>query len=62
MIKTNYIRSSKITPKIKQTVIYDEHIILEGDRYEKLTRKPYGRIVVKNLIKQDKSEKITCYA
>ncbi len=62
MIKTNYIRSSKITPKIKQITIFDEHIILDGDRYEKLTRKPYGRVVVRNLIKEDKSEKITCYA
>jgi len=62
MIKLNYIRSSKITPRIKQTVIFGEHISIDGDRYEKLTRKPYGKTIVRNLIKEDKSEKITCYA
>jgi hypothetical protein len=61
MIKSNYIRSSKITPRIKQTVISGEHITIEGDTYEKLSKKPYGRTVLRKLIKSDNSEHITCY-
>jgi len=61
MIKSNYIRSSKITPIIKQTVISGEHITIEGDTFEKLSKKPYGRTILRKLIKTDKSEHITCY-
>ena len=61
MIKSNYIRSSKITPRIKATVISGEHITIEGDTFEKLSKKPYGRTILRKLIKADNSEHITCY-
>jgi hypothetical protein len=61
MIKSNYIRSSKITPRIKQTVISGEHITIEDVRFEKLSKKPYGRTILRKLIKADQSEHITCY-
>jgi hypothetical protein len=61
MIKLNYIRSTKITPRIKQTVITGEHISIDGDTYEKLSKKPYGRTILRKLIKSDNSEHITCY-
>jgi hypothetical protein len=61
MIKSNYIRSTKITPRIKQTVITGEHISIDGDTYEKLSKKPYGRTILRKLIKSDNSEHITCY-
>ena len=61
MIKSNYIRSSKITPRIKQFVVDGEHITIEGSKFEKITKKPYGRTILRTLIKEDKSEKITCY-
>lgn len=61
MIKSNYIRSSKLTPRIKQTVISGEHINIEDVRFEKLSKKPYGRTILRKLIKADQSEHITCY-
>lgn len=61
MIKSNYIRSTKITPRIKQFVVDGEHITIEGSKFEKITKKPYGRTILRTLIKEDKSEKITCY-
>jgi hypothetical protein len=61
MIKSNYIRSTKITPRIKQTVITGEHISIDGDTFEKLSKKPYGRTILRKLIKSDQSEHITCY-
>jgi len=61
MINSNYIRSTKITPRIKQFVIDGEHITIEGNKFEKITKKPYGRTILRTLIKEDKSERITCY-
>ena len=61
MIKSNYIRSSKITPRIKQTVISGEHITIGEDTFEKLSKKPYGKTILRKLIKTDQSEHITCY-
>jgi len=61
MIKSNYIRSTKITPRLKQFIVDGEHITIEGDKFEKITKTPYGRTIFKNLIKEDKSERITCY-
>ena len=61
MIKSNYIRSSKITPRIKQTVIAGEHITIGEDTFEKLSKKPYGKTILRKLIKTDQSEHITCY-
>ncbi len=61
MINSNYIRSTKITPRIKQFVIDGEHITIEGSKFEKITKKPYGRTILRTLIKEDKSERITCY-
>ena len=61
MINLNYIRSTKITPRIKQFGIDGEHITVEGNRFEKISKKPYGKTILRTLIKEDKSEKITCY-
>jgi len=61
MVKSNYIRSSKITPRIKQTVISGEHITIGEDTFEKLSKKPYGKTILRKLIKTDQSEHITCY-
>lgn len=62
MIKSNYIKSTKITPRIKQSVVPGEHITIEGVTFEKLNKKPYGKTILRTLIKSDKSEHITCYA
>ena len=62
MIKSNYIRSSKLTPRINQTVIPGQHIVIEGVTYEKLSRKPYGKAIVRRLKSIEINESITCYA
>ncbi len=61
MIKSNYIRSNKVTPRVKQTVISGQHINIGEDTFEKLNKKPYGRTVLRTLINSDKSEHITLY-
>jgi len=62
MENSYYVKASKLTTKISDTIIDGHHIMLDRDRYEKVSKKPYGKVIVRNLIKEDKSEKITCYA
>ena len=62
MENSYYVKAAKLTAKISDSIIDGSHIILDRDRYEKVSRKPFGKMIVRNLIKLDKSEKITCYA
>ena len=58
MIKSNYIRSTKLTPRINQTVIPGQPIVIEGVTYEKLSRKPYGKAIVRRLKSIELNESI----
>ena len=62
MENSYYVKASKLTAKISDTIIDGHHIMLDRDRYEKVSKKPYGKVIVRNLVKEDNSEKITCYA
>ena len=55
-----YVKASKLTSKISESIIDGKHIMLAGDRYERVSRKPFGKSIFKSLLKLDKSEKITC--
>jgi len=61
MLYSNFIKSNKISPKISETVIPGNHIIVEGERFEKLSKKPYGRSIIRTLKSLDEKETITCY-
>jgi len=62
MINSIYIQASKLTPRISQTVAPGQHINIEGVKFEKLNRKPYGKSIIKSLLSADEKERITCYA
>jgi len=62
MENSYYVKASKLTTKISDSIIDGCHIMLDRDRYEKVSKKPFGKVIVRNLIKADNSEKITCYA
>ena len=61
MLYSNFIKSNKISPKISETVIPGNHIMVEGERFEKLSKKPYGRSIIRTLKSIDEKETITCY-
>jgi len=61
MLYSNFIKSNKISPKISETVIPGNHIMVEGERFEKLSKKPYGRSIIRTLKSLDEKETITCY-
>lgn len=62
MENSYYVKAHKLTARISDTIIDGSHIMLDRDRYEKVSKKPFGKVIVRNLIKVDNSEKITCYA
>jgi len=62
MINSIYIQASKLTPRINQTVVPGQHINIEGVKFEKLNRKPYGKSIIKSLLSVDEKERIICYA
>jgi len=49
MLYSNFIKSNKITSKISETVMPGNHIMVEGERFEKLSKKPYGRSIIRTL-------------
>ena len=61
MLYSNFIKSNKISPKISETVIPGNHIMVEGERFEKLSKKPYWRSIIRTLKSLDEKETITCY-
>ena len=61
MLYSNYIKSNKITSKTSEMVMPGNHIMVEGERFEKLSKKPYGRTILRTLKSLDEKETITCY-
>ena len=57
-----YVLKSKITPKISEFVIPGNHIVVNGDIFEQLEKRPVGRSIAYRLKAVNSDEKITCYA
>ena len=63
MTKLLFVSPARITFAISETIITGNHIMVEGNRYEMVSRRPLGRRVLKKLTKVgDDSTKITIYA
>jgi hypothetical protein len=48
-MKKYYINSTKITPKVADTVMDIDSIQLEGQTYVRLSEKPKGRSILRSL-------------
>jgi hypothetical protein len=62
MEKLFYVPGLKITAKIADTVIDGQHIEVDGDRYERVSKRPTGRRVMRRLRSIDESTQITIYS
>lgn len=62
MLKSYYIKSNKISAKINEILLPGNHIMIEGDRFERVSKRPFGRSIVRKLQSVDGGESITCYA
>ena len=62
MIETFYIKSTKINARVSDLVIDGSHIVLEGYRYERLSRRPRGRAIERKLLNESSKERLIIYA
>lgn len=62
MIETFYVPSMKVNSKISDTVIDGNHIEIEGITYQRLSRKPRGRSIMRRLTGMNTAERILIYS
>jgi hypothetical protein len=62
MEKLFYVSSTKINAKIADTVIDGQHIEMEGYTYQRVSRRPLGRRVLRRLLNEQKQEQIVIYS
>lgn len=62
MVKSMFVSNQKITSRISEDIVPGYHIMVEGQRYELISKRPLGRRVLRNLINEQKQEKFVLYA
>lgn len=62
MDKKYYILYSKINARIAETVLSGYHIKVDDITYERVSRRPLGKKVVKRLLNTSTNEKLVLYA
>jgi|TARA_R100000027_G_scaffold47677_1_gene36485 hypothetical protein len=61
MEKLYYIPQWRMNARIAETVIEGDPITVEGTNYERVSRAPIGRSVVRRLRAMDESKRIVLY-
>ena len=61
MIKSYYIASSRMNSRIAETVLSGQHIVVEGQTYEQLSKRPQGRTPIRSLVNEEKGERLVIY-
>lgn len=56
-----YTPAMKLTPRLQETVVEKEYIIVDGERLARLSRRPKGIVVSRRLSNLEKEERITIY-
>jgi|TARA_B110000305_G_C19437855_1_gene640038 hypothetical protein len=62
MEKLFFVTSTKINARIADTVIDGKHINVEGLTYQRVSKRPQGRRVLRKLQNLDTNTQITIYA
>jgi len=62
MVKSMYVPSLKITYKIAEDIVYGNHIVVDGVRFELINKRPIGRRVLRSLVNESKGERIVIYS
>lgn len=62
MIENYYIRATKINARVADIVADGAHIEIDGYRFEKLIKKPRGRLIERRLQNVDTQERILIYS
>ena len=62
MEKLFYVSRKNITSEILDFIEVGKHIVIGGTQYERISKRPRGRRILKKLSTPDGNEKITIYA
>ena len=62
MIENYYVRATKINARIADIVVDGAHIEMDGYRFEKLMKKPRGRLIERKLVNVNTEERILIYS
>ena len=62
MVKSMFVSNQKITARISEDIVPGYHIMVEGQRFELISKRPIGRRVLRSLINEEKKERFVLYA
>ena len=62
MEKLFFVASTKINARIADTVIEGNHITVQGLTYQRLTRRPVGRRIIRKLLNTKTNAQIVIYS
>jgi hypothetical protein len=62
MNENYYIRATKINARVADLVLEGNHITIDGYTFEKLDRKPRGRVIERRLLNTETQERILIYS
>lgn len=62
MNKLFYVPATKINARIADTVVEGYPIMIEGYQYEKVSRAPRGRKILRRLLNMETQERIVIYS
>lgn len=62
MNKLFYVPATKINARIADTVVEGYPIIIDGYQYEKVSRAPRGRRILRKLLNVESQEQIVIYS
>lgn len=57
-----YVPGLRITPRIADTVMIGHHIIVGEQRFERVSKRPTGRRVLRKLVSMNEKERIVLYS
>ncbi len=62
MIKIYYIATTRMNSRIAETVLSGRHIVVDGQTYELVSKRPQGRSPLRSLVNEEKGERIVIYS
>jgi hypothetical protein len=62
MIEQYFVPATKITSKVADLVVPGNSIAIDNYHYERLSRRPKGRSIIRTLLSIDSKERLVIYA
>lgn len=62
MEKQFYVHYAKINARISDTVLTGYHVVVDGETYEQVSRRPVGKRLVRKLLSTSNNLQLSLYA